>query len=187
MSDPNSLTTELHLVRGCMTDDAESLQSFVQRFRDSVYRLSFKILRHHEDAEDVVQETFVRAFRSLHHWDQKRPLRPWILTIAANRCRTALARRSRSAVVTSQDLAGSAAEKVSETTRQQTAELAEEVQLQLGQLKPHLRECFLLFYQEQLSCAEIAERLDRPEGTIKTWLHRGRQQLAAGLQRRGHR
>lgn len=184
MADLNSLTSELRVVRGCLTGDGESVRTFVGHFREAVYRVSFRILRHHEDAEDVVQETFVRAIRSLHQWDQTRPLRPWLLTIAANRCRTALAKRSRSPIVTSQDFAESACD-VSPALEER-AELAEELDLQLQALKPDLQECFRLFYTEQLSCAEIATRMNRPEGTIKTWLHRARGQLAQALQRRGH-
>ncbi len=185
MTDLNSLTSELRVVRGCLTGDGESLRTFVGQFRDAVYRVSFRILRHHEDAEDVVQETFVRAIRSLHQWDQTRPLRPWLLTIAANRCRTALAKRSRSPVVTSQDFAESACD--ASPALGDRAELAEELELQLQTLKPDLQECFRLFYVEQLSCAEIATRMDRPEGTIKTWLHRARGQLAQALLKRGQR
>ncbi len=182
---PNSepIQTELQVVRGCLTGDGESLRSFVRRFRSSVYGLCFKILRHHEDAEDVVQETFLRAIRNLHQWDQRRPLRPWLLTIAANRCRTALAKRSRSLVHCKQETTDAAAG--NNATVDATCDLADELEHCLRQLKPNLRECFLLFYREQLSCAEVAERMQCPEGTIKTWLHRARHQLSSTLKQRG--
>jgi len=184
MSDSNELLSEVQVVRGCLAGDGESLRDFVARFRQSVYGLCYRLLKHHEDAEDVMQDTFVRAFRSLHHWDQTRPLRPWLMTIAANRCKTTLAKRARSLVHTRQETTDSAAEGAATAVR--GSELAEEIELCLKQLKPQMRECFLLFYRKQLSCAEIAEQLDRPEGTIKTWLHRSRMHLAEALRQRGH-
>ncbi|MBB02442.1 MAG: RNA polymerase sigma factor [Planctomyces sp.] len=185
MSDSNELLSEVQVVRGCLAGDGESLKDFVARFRQSVYAVCYRLLRHHEDAEDVMQDTFVRAIRSLHHWDQTRPLRPWLMTIASNRCKTALAKRARSLVQVRQETADSAAEGGTASPVRRT-ELAEEIDLCLDQLKPQMRECFLLFYRQQLSCAEIAERLDRPEGTIKTWLHRSRMHLADALRQRGH-
>ena len=182
MMNSELLQVELQVARGCLSGDRESLRSFVRRFRPAVYGLCYKILRHHEDAEDVVQETFLRAIRNLHQWDQQRPLRPWILTIAANRCRTALAKRSRSVVHCQQDATDGAAGKRASVDR--TLDLADELEHCLEQLKPNLRECFILFYREQLSCAEVAERMQCPEGTVKTWLHRARHQLSAALKQR---
>ncbi len=183
MLNSEPLQTELQVVRGCLTGDRESLRSFVGRFRSSVYSLCYKILRHHEDAEDVVQETFLRAIRNLHQWDQQRPLRPWLMTIAANRCRTALAKRSRSVVHYKQETTDAAAG--NSATVDATLDLADELDHCLKQLKPKLRECFLLFYREQLSCAEVAVRMQCPEGTVKTWLHRARHQLSSTLKQRG--
>lgn len=183
MPNSESLQFELQVVQGCLSGDTESLRLFVGRFRSSVYGLCYKILRHHEDAEDVVQETFLRAIRSLHQWDQQRPLRPWILTIAANRCRTALAKRSRSIVHYKQETTDAAAG--GNASVETTWDLADELEHCLQKLKPNLRECFLLFYREQLSCAEVAQRMRCPEGTVKTWLHRARQQLSSTLKKRG--
>ncbi|MBL4884626.1 MAG: RNA polymerase sigma factor [Planctomycetaceae bacterium] len=183
MSDSESLQSELQVVQGCLSGDGESLRLFISRFRSSVYGLCYRILRHHEDAEDVVQDTFLRAIRSLHQWDQQRPLKPWLLTIAANRCRTALAKRSRSVVHYKQEVTDLAVSKVAPA--ETSCDLAGELEHCLQKLKPNLRECFLLFYREQLSCAEVAERMQCPEGTIKTWLHRARHQLSSILKQRG--
>src|SRR5262249_15779196 len=57
--------------------------------------LCVRLLRHRHDAEDVTQEVFLRVFRSLRGWDATRPLKPWIISIAVNRCRTRLTQRSR--------------------------------------------------------------------------------------------
>lgn len=151
---------------------------FVQRFEGLIYSVCLRMLGKREDAEDVAQDVFIRTFRSLHHWDVARPLTPWIVTIAANRCRTALDRRGRLPVVF-------AVPERNAATVPATGEIAEELELALRQLRSDYRTCFELFYRDECSIAEIAERLAVPQGTIKTWLHRARKELAEQLERRG--
>jgi RNA polymerase sigma factor (sigma-70 family) len=66
-----------------------------------------------------------------------------------------------------------------------STDLAEELQLGIAQLRPDYRACFVLFYQQELSIEEIARSLDCPTGTVKTWLHRARKELAEHLKHRG--
>ena len=75
------------LVRRCLRGDDAAVRRLIEQFQDAVYGLSVKMLGHRQDAEDVTQEVFVRVFRSLRGWDATRPLKPWVLMIAANRCR----------------------------------------------------------------------------------------------------
>ena len=56
---------------------------------------------------------------------------------------------------------------------------------ELRRLRPDYRRCFELFYRDELSVAEVGQRLDVPQGTVKTWLHRARKELAEHLERRG--
>ena len=74
---------------------ASLTRALVERFQGIVFGLSVRLLTHRHDAEDVTQEVFIRVFRSLRRWDRTRPLQPWILGIAVNRCRTWMARRAR--------------------------------------------------------------------------------------------
>lgn len=151
---------------------------FVGRFERLVYRVCYRMLGRREDAEDAVQDVFVRSFRSLHCWDPNRPLAPWLIAIAANRSRTALAKRAKRPFVA--DIGGSAVE-----THATSYELAEELELAMTTLRDDYRECFELFYREDLSVVEVAHRLGVPEGTVKTWLYRARKELAAYLEHRG--
>jgi RNA polymerase sigma-70 factor (ECF subfamily) len=145
-----------------------------------VYGLCYRMLGHREDAEDVAQEVFLRAFRSLAQWDPGRPLKPWLLTIAANRCRTALQLRSRRPVPAEfVDLAAD------ESAANDEGDLAEELQRALESVRDEYRMCFVLFHQQELSVAEIGQVLDCPVGTVKTWLHRARREIAEHLKRRG--
>ncbi len=175
---------EVELVRSCLSGDEPSLREFVQRFQGLVFGLCVRMLRHREDAEDVAQEVFLRVFRNLDRWDQQRPLKPWLLTITGNRCRTALEKRSRQRMPP-EFAADLASDLASENRSNDAIDFAEELQLALDRLRADYKTCFILFYEQELGCAEISEIMGCPQGTIKTWLHRARHELADYLKRRG--
>src|SRR5204862_2131382 len=83
------------LVRRCLKGHPDAMRALIEQFQSEVFGLCFRILVHRQDAEDVAQETFLRVFRSLRRWDATRPLRPWVLGIAVNRCRTWMGRRAK--------------------------------------------------------------------------------------------
>ena len=168
------------LVQRCLDGDEAGMRALVERYQGVVFGVCYRMLGQREDAEDVAQDVFLRVFRSLHRWDAERPLKPWLLTIATNRCRTAIGRRSRLPTPSEAALLQGA-----EDGRPGRRELAEELELALASLRHDYQTCFVLFYEQELSCAEIGEILGCPEGTVKTWLHRARKELADFLERRG--
>ena len=167
------------LVERCLAGEEDGLREFVERFQGMVFGLCYRMLGHREDAEDVAQDVFLRVFRSLNRWDSARPLKPWLIVITANRCRTVLKSRTRLPVPSE------FAALQSIDTPASDLDLGEELQLGLDRLREEYRTCFILFHQQELSCLEIAEVLKCPEGTVKTWLHRARRELAEFLLRRG--
>ena len=171
---------ERQLVERCLAGEQAAMAELVERFHSPVFGLAYRMLGHRHDAEDVSQESFVRALRSLRRWDRTRDLLPWLLAIAGNRCRTLLARRRRRP----QGLA--IVDQLTDVRPEpSTQHLAEEVRLGLTTLRPEYREAFLLFHDQQLSYEEIAQSLSKPLGTIKTWVHRARRALIAHLRSRG--
>ena len=168
------------LVRSCLRGDDAAIHQLVNRFQAEVYGLCVRLLSHRHDAEDVTQEVFLRVFRSLRGWDAQRPLKPWIMGIAVNRCRTWLVQRSRRP---------EAVDYLQETLAAQPAddatELLVEIQAALGELRLEYRTVFVLFHEQGQPYEEIAQALDRPVGTIKTWLHRARLEILERLRRRG--
>jgi RNA polymerase sigma-70 factor (ECF subfamily) len=169
-------------VQCCLAGDESAATALVECFQHQVFGLCLRMLRDRHDAEDVTQETFVRAIRSLHRWDQERDFRPWLFAIAGNRCRTWLANRTRRPAAQSlieESMPDDSPDRESEHG------LVEEVNLALDGLREDYRQAFLLFHQHELSYAEIAEALDCPVGTIKTWIHRARGELARRLRQRG--
>jgi RNA polymerase sigma-70 factor (ECF subfamily) len=169
------------LAERCLAGDQTAMLALVDRFQGQVFGLCYRMLGHRQDAEDTAQESFVRALRSLANWDQDRPFLPWLLAIAGNRCRTFLARRMQ------RPAASPIVEHLPD--REHLAEpannLAEELTLALDQLRKEYRQAFLLFHQQELSYADIAAALDCPLGTVKTWVHRARQEIIDILRKRG--
>jgi RNA polymerase sigma-70 factor (ECF subfamily) len=173
-------TDEATLVRRCLRGEAEAIQHLVSRFQTEVFGLCVRLLNHRHDAEDVTQEVFLRVFRSLRGWDPSRPLRPWIMGIAVNRCRTWLTQRSRRP-----ELVDSLQDTVPGPEPDDSAELVREIQAAVAELRVEYRTVFVLFHEQGQPYEEIALVLDRPVGTIKTWLHRARLEVLGRLRRRG--
>jgi RNA polymerase sigma factor (sigma-70 family) len=171
------------LVETLRSGDPRAPGWLLDRYHGVVFGLCFRMLKHRHDAEDTVQETFLRALGGIRGFDLDRPLRPWLLGIAANRCRTALTRRSKRPILT---------ESVEESVDHRPGvvdpdDLAGELERALGRLRPEYRMVFVLFHEHGLPYEEIAVVVERPVGTVKTWLHRARAELAEDLSRRGVR
>lgn len=171
---------EAALVQRCLRGDRPAVQALVERFQAEVYGLCVRLLSHRHDAEDVTQEVFLRVFRSLRRWDPTRPLKPWIMGITVNRCRTWLGQR-----VKRPELADYLQETAADAPADDSAELLAEIRAALSELRPEYRTVFVLFHEQGQPYEEIAETLRRPVGTIKTWLHRARLDVLERLKRRG--
>ena len=168
------------LVRRCLRGDDVAVRALVERFQAEVFGLCVRMLRHRQDAEDITQEVFLRIFRSLRSWDASRPLRPWIASIAVNRCRTWLVQRARRP-----ELADYLHEVAAGPAADDAAELAAEIEAAVADLRPDYRAAFVLFHEQGQTYEDIATTLDRPVGTVKTWLHRARLEVLERLRRRG--
>jgi len=169
------------LVSRCLAGEQRAMAALVDRYQNAVFGLCFRMLGHREDAEDAAQETFVRVLRSLDRWDPTRQFEPWLLTIAGNRCRTMLQRRTRRPNTAT--LVEPPADNSPDL--QAAQHLSEEVSLALEKLRAEYKQAFVLFSENELSYQEIAEVMDVPLGTVKTWVHRARRELISHLDERG--
>lgn len=173
-------TEESDLVDRCLAGSAEAMRTLLERFHPEVFGLCYRLLNHRQDAEDVAQEVFLRIFRSLRRWDSSRPLRPWIMGITVNRCRTWMGQRTRRP-----ETVDYLHETPAKEVQDDSGELVAEIQLALSVMRPDYRAVFVMFHEQGLPYDEIADAMDRPVGTIKTWLHRARIEVLEQLRNRG--
>ncbi|MGE0529016.1 MAG: RNA polymerase sigma factor [Bdellovibrionales bacterium] len=171
---------DVFLVNCCLRGDPEAIAGLVRRFQTDVLNLCYRLLNHSQDAEDVTQEVFLRVFRSLKSWDSSRPLKPWIMGIAINRCRTFLSQRSRRP-----DLVEYLHDTVASKPIDNVNELTHEIKLAIEDLRVEYQSVFVMYHEQGLPYEDIAVAMDRPVGTIKTWLHRARLVILQRLRERG--
>jgi RNA polymerase sigma-70 factor (ECF subfamily) len=175
------LNDSLHqLVDRCLAGEQVAMVQFVELFQGQVFGLCYRMLGHRQDAEDMAQESFIRALRSLSHWDRTRELVPWLLAIAGNRCRTLIAVRRRRP--TASPLAEQLADESPDADS--ARHLGEEVQRALSNIRFEYRQAFVLFHEHEMSYQDIAAAMECPLGTIKTWVHRARREIIEQLRKR---
>jgi len=171
---------EATLVQRCLDGELAAMRELIERFQGEVFGLSVRMLNHRHDAEDVSQEVFLRVFRSLRRWDASRPLRPWIMGIAVNRCRTWLSQRVRRP-----ELVDYLNDYEGKEVADDSQELVIEIRAAVRQLRSDYKAVFVMFHEQGRPYDEIAVIMERPVGTVKTWLHRARLEVLGCLQRRG--
>jgi RNA polymerase sigma-70 factor (ECF subfamily) len=176
-SDPS----EADLLAKAQKGNLFAFEEIVKRHQRRVYGVAFRILRRHDLADDVVQDTFIRAYQSLGTFQLGRPFAPWVATIAANlalnhvrspRFREEPLPEAHAEIPVS---APSPLEGVLE------AEAASHLQAALARLPAEQRAVFVLRAVEDLSYREIAESLGLPVGTVMSRLARAREKLREAL------
>jgi RNA polymerase sigma-70 factor (ECF subfamily) len=164
------------LVRRVLDGEPDAFGRLVARYRDRLGRYAMRMLGNPADAEDVLQETFIRAYRSLGRCNDPERFGPWVYGILVNRCRTLGAKRARRDRVQIADdvvLARAAApgDHAENHALRQTLEWA------LARVSPTLREAFLLRYVEDLSYEEMADVTGASVPALKMRVSRAREEL----------
>ena len=175
---------ESTLVRHAANGDASAWEPLVLAHQEAVFRLCYLLLGDPDEAEDVAQETFLRAWNHLKRFDPSRPLRPWLLSIASNLSsnRRRSAGRYVSALVRAFRGEPASHESVSIEERSARHMEASELWKAVQNLSlPDQQIVYLRFFLE-LSVAETAQALDIPEGTVKSRLSRALEKLRGIIQ-----
>jgi len=182
-------TSQLQSARGWAARDAalveaarggspEAFALLVCRYRPAVARLAYRLTHDAEEAKDIAQETFLRAFRRLDELRPERPFAPWLFVVARNASLDAI-RRRRGAVAAC-FLTAKAALNVFELTPDEIVLRNDEerrVHAALAALPPKYRDVLALYYISDLRYREIALALDIPLGTVKTYISRAKVRL----------
>ena len=164
---------DAQLVDRARAGDRKAFSELVRRHQTAVYRICYRVLGNLQDAEDATQEAFIRAYERLHSFQGRSAFKTWMTRLAVNVSLNALdRRRGLERLVEEHKAPGLGPE-----TEALRSEAVEELHRALQQLQPNHRVAVVLRDLEGLGYGEIAEHLEVPEGTVKGWVHRGRQQL----------
>jgi len=168
-------------------DDAEFTRAALSHI-DSLYGLALRLTRRAADAEDLVQDTYLKAFRAAHQFEPGTNLKAWLFTILHNTFRNNRRHDGRNPVDVDSEAVeraandGAADQSPEQILSRQT--LDADLQAALDALPDSFRQAVWLRDVEELSYAEIARVLDVPVGTVMSRISRGRRALSEGLQAR---
>lgn len=178
--------SEAELVARAQTGDEPAFEELVRRYRNDVYGLSFHFLRNREEAWDVSQEVFIKAYRSLKRFRGDSGFKTWLLRITANHCKDHFKKRklatvSIDALPTQDFFAGPGDPEKS----LRNSELGQAIEEAMNSLPPKHRLAFVLREFEDMSYKEMAQVMQCSEGTVMSRLHHARKKLQNTLARLG--
>ena len=168
-------------------------RELVRRYERPVFSLVYRMVRDRELAEDLAQETFVKALNAIESYRPEVKFSSWIFKIANNAAIDQLRRRELDTLSLDGSPHAETPEAIEATAlqigdRQETAleevearELGGEIETAIARLRPEYRSCILLRHVEGRPYEEIAEILGLPLGTVKTYIHRARNELRLSL------
>ena len=167
------------LVERVRRGESYAFDLLVRRHDRRAFSLAFRLLGHREDAEDVVQESFIAALEALDRFDAARPFGPWLYRIVVNRSLNA--RKSRARRSTEQVPEDAPAATLSPERSAERAETRRQVREAMAVLPDRQRAVMTMIELEGFSGPEVAEILGMPEGTVRWHLHSARKALRAAL------
>src|SRR5215203_3128130 len=172
--------TDADVVTRVLGGDVEAYGVLVGRYRPRLSRYALRMLGNREDAQEALQDAFVRAYRALGRCDDPERFSSWLFSILVNRCRTAGARSTRRARTFISDEA--AARSAAENHPAEQAAWREEIERALDQLDSDQREAFLLKHVEGLSYEEMSEITGAGVSALKMRVKRACDRLRGLLQ-----
>ncbi len=185
---------ELKLIRRVQAGDAEAFEKLMLAHEKAVFNLALRMTENREDAEDVSQEAFLKAYRSLSDFRGESKFSVWLYRIVSNVCLDFLRRKRRrpSASLTAEDDEGEEVQWDVPDERYTPERLLERkltqeaVRKGLAALPENQRKILLLREIKGLSYEEIGEVLDLDPGTVKSRIFRARKRLCAFLEQDGN-
>jgi RNA polymerase sigma-70 factor (ECF subfamily) len=179
------------LVEACQAGESSAFDLLVARWEDRIRGACYRFLGSEEEARDVAQEAFLKAYRAIGGFKREARFSSWLYQIATNLCRDRLRRRRTRATVSLEEMeetGGAIAEtRPRADERLLQDDLARVVRRAIEALAEEQREVLILKEYEGLTFLEIAQALDVPVSTVKTRLYRGLGQLRQRLEREGVR
>jgi RNA polymerase sigma-70 factor (ECF subfamily) len=185
--------TDQDVVLRARSGQEAAYRELIRRYERPVFALLFRMVRDRELAEDLAQETFVKALNAIDSYRPEFKFSSWIFKIANNAAIDHLRRRELDTLSLDGSPHAETPEAMQATALQigarqespldtvEAKELGGAIEAAIGSLRPEYRSCILLRHVEGRAYEEIAEILNLPLGTVKTYIHRARNELRQSL------
>lgn len=195
MQKPDSLISlpDADVVRLAKDGREFAFRELVRRYERPVFSLVFRMVRDRELAEDLSQDAFIKVLNNIERYSPEFKFSSWLFKIANNVAIDYLRKRRLDTVsldgsphATSPDEVDAsrldlASDQESALDELEAKEVGNSIESAIGKLRPEYRACIMLRHVEGRSYEEIASTLDLPMGTVKTYIHRARQELREAL------
>ena len=181
--------TDQEVVLAARRGSDAAYRELVRRYERPVFSLIYRMVRDRELAEDLTQETFIKALNALASYRPEFKFSSWIFKIANNAAIDQLRRREVDTLSLDGSPTAETPDAVEATALQigskgetpldelEAREIGSAIEVAIGKLRPEYRSCIMLRHVEGLAYEEIAENLNLPLGTVKTYIHRARNEL----------
>ena len=188
--DSDTASTALEaLIQRCLRGDQTAWELIVKQHWRKVFNVAYKFVGKHDEAEDLTQDIFLKIFRSLETFDRRANFQTWLISVSRNLCidHYRSVRKERETIdrqVDANELTPAAPDAGPIAALEQRDRVAL-LRQALARLPESLRTAVVLRDLQELSYQEIADRLQLPEGTVKSRINRGRTELARQVRKLG--
>ncbi|WP_245983568.1 sigma-70 family RNA polymerase sigma factor [Ammoniphilus oxalaticus] len=169
---------DVHTVKRAIAGDKEAFEQLLYSEEEKLYYTALSYTVQKEDALDAIQEAVCKAYLSIKQLKQPDFFSTWLIRILIHECYRLLNKRQRMIPFEEEELLKKLEHHTDEINH--STELTE----MLSQLNPSYQTALILFYYRDLPIKQISEVMEKPVGTIKTYLHRGKKQLREEMERR---
>ena len=173
--------SDVQLIEKIIQCETYFFEELVTRYRKPVFSICYRMVRQREEAEDLAQEVFVKAYRYLKQYNPEHKFSSWILKIATNTSIDALRKKKLDTMPLEEEIETHREDMSAEKAFLQE-EARQEIESAIGRLPQEHRIVVLLYYQQGKSYQEIADILDIPLSMVKNRLFRARKTLKAELE-----
>jgi len=191
MDKRKSMISALFKSKAAEKTSKDLFEGLLERSYKQAFNLALRLTANHAEAEDLVQETYVRAYRFFHRYDQSLPFTNWLYRIMSNAHIDAMRRKGRLKTMSLEQPSGTSTAAIELPDNSATADrpmmdeaMGEHMQSALMTMTPEFRTAVLLADVEGMAYEEIAEVMKTSVGTVRSRIHRGRKQLRVSLIKR---
>lgn len=163
------------LIKAAQSGDRDALITLLREIENHVYRTAYYILGNEQDAMDAAQEALIRIYTKINSYEEKAQFKTWVQRIVTNLCIDKFRRSKPTVSIEQHDMNFTASQTVEDEVM--NGYMAQDIREAIDKLPEHHRTVVVLRYLQDFSYNEIAESLDLPINTVKSYLFRARAQL----------